>query len=125
MKIWQVIGELRHYESTRGLDRKHLHDLSKILLDALARERLAPDLKSTGERFPCIECGERIAVQYVLSISQMCNRCANQINGKVGGKVSPLVKLVPTDRQLKAAAAAITRKPLELKSGTPIDGEYL
>lgn len=125
VKIWQVIGELRDYERTRGLDRKHLHDLSKILLDALARERVAPDLKSTGERFPCIECGERIAVQYVLSISQMCNRCAAQISGKVGGNVSPLVKLLPTDRQLKAAAAAITAKPLQLPTGKPIDGEYV
>ena len=127
MKIWQVIGELREYERTRGLDRKHLHDLSKILLDALARERVAPDLRS--EKFPCIECGERIAVQYVLSISQMCNRCANQISGKVGGNISPLVRLVPTDRQLKAAAAAIVPPTLQLKTGAPVgepvEAEYI
>lgn len=122
-KIWQAIGEVRDYERTRGLDRKQLQDLSKILLDALARERVAPDLK--GQKFPCIECGERIAVQWVLSISQMCNRCAAQISGKVGGQISPLVKLLPTDRQLRAAAAAITAKPLELKAGTPIEPEYI
>lgn len=93
------------------------------MIDALARERVAPDLAQ--EKFPCIECGERVAMQYVLSIAQMCNRCANLISGKVGGIVSSIVRLVPTERQLRAAAAAVTPPSLQLQSGKEIEPEYV
>ena len=119
----KAIAFIREFERTKGLSKTHLQELSKVLIDALARERVAPDLKVAP--YPCIECGERVAMQYVLSIAQMCNRCANLISGKVGGIVSSIVRLVPTERQLKAAAAGVTPAPLQLKAGDPIDGEYV
>lgn len=119
----KAIAFIREFERTKGLTRSHLQELSKVMIDALARERVAPDLKVAP--YPCIECGERVAMQYVLSIAQMCNRCASLISGKVGGIVSSIVRLVPTERQLKAAAAGVSAPTLQLKAGEPIEGEYL
>lgn len=118
MTVAKAIAFIREFERTKGLSRSHLQELSKLMIDALARERVAPDLRAAP--YPCIECGERVAMQYVLSIAQMCNRCANLISGKVGGIVSAIVRLVPTERQLKAAAAGVAAAPLQLRSGAEI-----